>query len=1102
MVFEDPSRRRWRIAVASFMSVAFFGLVLFSLSAAAIMTDPTLPQMTDITDNARAALRIKQVTVLTDKISQPRTKAQWQNPDKSYDRGFLVGAAADSVPLTSLAKTGEGLRTAFLLQQDSNSVRSFRQNAENLDAVFPDWFFLSRTDCRIDERINPDVTGIMKNSGVGIIARVTDGEGGKSYAAEAGRVLRDPVMRKCVADKVVERAAANGAIGVLVDMETLSPGDANAYLGMLAEFKRAAHEQSMMLVAAIPAGSQAYHTEAVAVLADAVLVIMHGESYAASGPGPLASQAWFEEAMNHFTGIIPKDKLIVGIGSYGLDWALTPTGTATGLTYDQAMSTASEAGALPGLSAKARNMTFGYQDASGRTHNVWFLDAVTTWNEWKRISEAGVLGVALWRLGSEDPNIWTFLGKAKPTVAALSSVPALNGVHNPTQAEIYRIQADPMAGSLRVVQDKEGMIIDARYTEMPTGYILDRVGSVPSDKTLVLAFYNGPDPNWTPSLMDVLDENNVPATFFVVGNQAEKYPSLLQDMARRGHLLGNYGYQFGDQNVLAMDQLKSDVNATQRLIENASNRHSRLFGVPAPITSESAAKLQSISELGYVLVSPSISLNSATSRDEEAIANDIKSQIKGPGKHVIALQNDGSDQTALVAALKRLLPELKQDGYQFLRMDQAIGLNDSELQPAYGAGEAVFVGTVNIVNTLRNLFWPIMFWVFLLTTIFAMLRIVFMSIYVIRSARHKRRLEYRAPQLIYASVLIPAYNEQETILKTLESLQTSKHRRFEALVIDDGSTDRTGEIVREFVKSDPRFRLLQKSNGGKSTALNMGMRMAKYDIVVTIDADTILFPNAIDEMIKPFADPKVDAVCGNVEVGNVHNMLTGFQALEYITAQNFDRRAFEELNAISVVPGATGAWRRKRVLDIGGYETDTLTEDADMTIKMLVNNGKIVYAPNAKSITEAPDKMRDLAKQRFRWSFGTFQCLGKYTNQFFKGRVGWIALPNIFIFQIIFPLLAPLGDILFVVALVRGDFSLIFYSYIFFTLLDVVGSVFAFVLEHKPKRLMLFVLIQRFFYRQFLYITILRAILAILRGRRYGWNKLKRTGTVLATGTQ
>lgn len=183
--------------------------------------------------------------------------------------------------------------------------------------------------------------------------------------------------------------------------------------------------------------------------------------------------------------------------------------------------------------------------------------------------------------------------------------------------------------------------------------------------------------------------------------------------------------------------------------------------------------------------------------------------------------------------------------------------------------------------------------------------------------------------------------------------------------------------------------------------------------MVTLDGDTIVSKTTIEALVQPLADITVDAVCGNVEVGNAHNILTACQALEYITTQNFDRRAFHELNCISVVPGATGAWRKETVLKLGGYVNDTLTEDAELTLHLLTTGGKIVYPAQARSKTEAPETLINLAKQRFRWSLGTFQCLWKYRRYFFKGSAGWVALPNIFLFQVLFPLLSPIGDIVF-----------------------------------------------------------------------------------------
>ena len=231
---------------------------------------------------------------------------------------------------------------------------------------------------------------------------------------------------------------------------------------------------------------------------------------------------------------------------------------------------------------------------------------------------------------------------------------------------------------------------------------------------------------------------------------------------------------------------------------------------------------------------------------------------------------------------------------------------------------------------------------------------------------------------------MPAYNEEKVIERTLLGLLRSEYPVFEILVIDDGSADATAECVQGVREQYPNVRLITKKNEGKSLALNLGFQEARYDYVVTVDADTIVLPKTIYYLMEPFSDKKVDAVCGNIGVGNVKNILTAFQEVEYVTGQNFDRRAFDALNCISVVPGATGAWKKQKILDIGGYSSDTLVEDADLTLTLLEHGGRIVYAPLARSVTEAPEMVGPLFKQRFRWSYGTFQCFWKHRKTFGK----------------------------------------------------------------------------------------------------------------------
>jgi len=345
-------------------------------------------------------------------------------------------------------------------------------------------------------------------------------------------------------------------------------------------------------------------------------------------------------------------------------------------------------------------------------------------------------------------------------------------------------------------------------------------------------------------------------------------------------------------------------------------------------------------------------------------------------------------------------------------------------------------------------------------------------------------------------VIVPAYNESRVIERSVRSLLAGQYRELEILVVDDGSRDGTSEVVTRAFAEEPRVRVLRKTNGGKASAANVGIREARGEIVVAVDADTIVAPEAIRRMVAHFADPRVTAVCGNVEVGNVRSVLTAFQAIEYVTSQNFDRRAFAALNCIAVVPGALGAWRREAVLRVGGYGDDTLVEDADLTLSVLRAGGVITYEAGAVARTEAPESLGALWKQRLRWTLGTYQCLAKHRAALGTGTLGWIAMPNALVFQVLFPLLSPIGDLALLLSLGRGHLSAVASGYLGFLLLDLVASAFAFILDRKPLSWLPLLLVQRFSYRQFLYLVALRAMLGAVAGTRHGWRKLERTGTV------
>jgi cellulose synthase/poly-beta-1,6-N-acetylglucosamine synthase-like glycosyltransferase len=364
------------------------------------------------------------------------------------------------------------------------------------------------------------------------------------------------------------------------------------------------------------------------------------------------------------------------------------------------------------------------------------------------------------------------------------------------------------------------------------------------------------------------------------------------------------------------------------------------------------------------------------------------------------------------------------------------------------------------------------------------------------------------------SVLIPAFNEAKVVAASVARILDSRHVKLEVIVIDDGSTDGTSEIIRDCFAGESRVRLLTLPNGGKARAINAGLALATGEVVVALDADTHFEPDTIARLARWFTDERVGAVAGNAKVGNRINLITRWQALEYITAQNLERRALSALDCITVVPGAVGAWRRSALMKLGGFPIDTLAEDQDLTISMQKAGYRALFDADAVAWTEAPDTVRGLAKQRFRWSFGTLQCLWKHSDVTLRpryGALGLVALPQAWMFQIILGLIAPFVDLLLIVQLiaVASDYlqhgsqfdathlKLTLFYYAVFVVVDLATAVVAFMFEKRENwRLLWWLVLQRFGYRQLLYYVLAKSVSKAAMGHVVGWGKLDRKATV------
>jgi cellulose synthase/poly-beta-1,6-N-acetylglucosamine synthase-like glycosyltransferase len=412
-------------------------------------------------------------------------------------------------------------------------------------------------------------------------------------------------------------------------------------------------------------------------------------------------------------------------------------------------------------------------------------------------------------------------------------------------------------------------------------------------------------------------------------------------------------------------------------------------------------------------------------------------------------------------------------------------------------------------------------WIFFLGDLLMTGRLLFVGAFAIFDRLRQQHYGTPAEAASYkpaVAVLIPAYNEEKVIERTVRAVLASDYPGLHVIVIDDGSSDNTLEVARRaFVDEEAsgRVLILTKPNSGKAEALNFGLEhLRDQEIFVGIDADTVIARNAISRLVPHFLNPKVGAVAGNAKVGNRVNLWTRWQALEYITSQNFERRALNVLGAVSVVPGAIGAWRTSAVREAGGYHTDTVAEDADLTMALLRNGYQVEYEDLALAYTEAPINANGLMRQRFRWSFGILQSVWKHRAVFArKGALGWVALPNIVIFQILLPLVSPFIDLMFAVGAIwyfiqkhfhpdstdPTSFQRLLLFFAAFLVIDFITSAIAFALERRQPEaredgwLLSQVWLQRFAYRQLFSVVLFKTVKRAIEGQRFAWDKLERT---------
>jgi len=644
-----------------------------------------------------------------------------------------------------------------------------------------------------------------------------------------------------------------------------------------------------------------------------------------------------------------------------------------------------------------------------------------------------------------------------------------------------------------------GPVIDARGKGAPVSYRAQ-------DHTMALTFDDGPDPVWTPKVLDILAEYHAHATFFVTGSMVARNPALIRRIIAEGHEIGLHTFTHPDLTLQSDRRLTWEMAQTQLALAGVAGVHSSLFRPPysSDVTALDDLTWPVIKKLGgrgYLTAFIDVDAEDWKRPGVDAI---VKACLpKHPGQGQIELMHDaGGERSQTIAALQILMPKLQSEGYRFTTVSQSLG---AESSMAEVTGFQLWEGKAFISFAQWSvLALPVL--VALLAVVGALVfgRFALMLFLSIKHTRRTRRADFTwgPPVTEPATVLVPAYNEQECIANTVRSLAESDHP-IEVIVIDDGSSDDTVKIVEELAL--PGVRVISQPNSGKATALNTGIAHSTHDLIVMMDGDTVFEPSTVRELVQPFADPRVGAVAGNAKVGNRDSLIGAWQHIEYVMGFNLDRRMYDELGCMPTIPGAVGAYRREALDQAGGMSEDTLAEDTDLTMALHIDGWKVVYAEDARAWTEAPGSMSQLWSQRYRWSYGTMQAMWKHRRAVFAsgpaGRFGRIGLPLVAMFMVIAPLLAPLFDVFLVYGVLFVDAPKTLTAALGALVIQVAFAAYAFRLDKEKLAHLISLPLQQVVYRQLMYLVLLQSWITALTGGRLRWQKLRRTGEVEAPVT-
>jgi peptidoglycan/xylan/chitin deacetylase (PgdA/CDA1 family)/spore germination protein YaaH/GT2 family glycosyltransferase len=945
---------------------------------------------------------------------------------------------------------------------------------------------LVQKDGTVVDRIDPALLALARSRGLAVQAVLQNLD---AASVDWSEVPLDEKGRARLIDRIDAACERHDLSGVHIDLEAL--GDWDGVTALVRELAVRLRLRGREVDVEVPALLDGATLARLGEVADRVVVMAYDEHDEAGPAGPIASEAFVGASLSAAAAAVPAGRLAAGLGIYGYDW--TGEGGAP-VSFVEAAAAAKEARTPLKWDPASGTATARLADEEG-AHEVWLLDGASLWNQLAVARDSGISTVALWRLGGEDPGVWAALaGHAE----GLGEVPAPDGVDNQGDGPFLALALSPEAGRRRI-ELRDGRITDEEWFALPSPYVVRRAGVVPGK--VALTFDDGPDPVTTPAILDVLAARQAPAAFFVVGLHAARFPELVARIAREGHELGNHSFTHPDVDRVSAGRLEAELEATTRVVEGIAGLRPLLYRPPSladvePRTVAGAAAFARAGSLGYLVVDADVDPRDWQETSAARLTETVLREAAQGG--VVLLHDGGADRRVTVEALPAIVDGLRARGLELVPVSQLIGKRRDEVMPparprtpARRIAEHAVFSSLGVLARVCGAALKL-----------ALALVVLRGLTTIGLAlwSERRRRRRRRGPLPSVTVVIPAYNEGPLVARTVESVLRSDVP-VDVLVIDDGSSDGTAARLRRRFGRDFRVRVASQANGGKARALRTGFAMSRSEVVVALDGDTLFARDTVRRLVEPMLDERVGAVAGTALVGNVENGLTAAQALEYLVQQGLERRAWDALDAVPIVPGAVGAWRRRAVEAAGGFQSDTLAEDADLAMALRRRGWKVVYAPGARAYTEAPSTVAGLVRQRRRWSFGVLQALWKHRRALIErraGALGRVVLPSLVLFQLLLPLLMPFALVQLVFAAGGGRLGAAVAAWAILQGVELAQLAVALGLARAEAPLLRGWLWSLLVQRPVLTLVQLRALWRVLDGIPLGWGTLTRRNSVPA----